>query len=91
MKLVWQTEEHWWGMHCIAQHEDYKLSVMWMRDAGSSICRIDEGYRVRYKSTLVGHPAPEAQLIIEKKLRRMLLRERFNWLLGRKKHVVAAA
>jgi hypothetical protein len=91
MKLTWQVNEEWWGMNCIARHEDYKLSVMWMRDSGGSVWRIDEDYRVRARGVCPGHPAPETQILVEKKLRRLKLLDRFNRLFRRNKYASSAA
>jgi hypothetical protein len=83
MQLTWQVNDEWWGKHAIARHEDYKVSVMFMRDAGNSVWRIDEDYRAVEKGVCPGS-VEQAQAVATKKLRRLKIRDRFNRLFRRK-------
>jgi hypothetical protein len=83
MKLAWQINEEWWGRHAIARHQDYKLSVMFMRDAGNSVWRIDEDYKARARGVVPGS-VEQAQQLVAKKLRRLKVQDRFNKLFRRK-------
>jgi hypothetical protein len=90
MKLAWQVNEEWWGSHVVARHEDFKVSIMFMRDAGNCIWRIDEDYHNRVRGVCPGS-VDKAQLMVANKLRRLVWQDRFNKFIRRNKYASSAA
>jgi hypothetical protein len=90
MKLTWLLKDEWWGIHASTRHEDYIVSVMFMRDAGNCIWRIDEDYRTRARGVCPGS-VDKAQLMVSNKLRRLIWQDRFNTLIRRNRYASSAA
>lgn len=86
--LTWQADEEWWGIHYKAYDGDYKISVMWMKDANTSFWRIEEDSQLRARGTCPG-AGEKAQALVSRQLRVLKMRDRINNLLRKPKHVAA--